>query len=392
MTATVSKAGPYYSSGEIKFSSLRANFRAQVRKTTSGGSETFNTDTAAIKASELFRNTTTTDTNPTVPNSTENANISTSSNWKLSQFRGSIKYYYITQSGTDINFDIDAQSWNSNLNKNIQKFLFVDGICGSNDADSPAAQLSATAYNLTVDVYGSILGASGKGGGTAGAPSISGQKGGDALEMTSTNGANNIVLVRNGSKIYGGGGGGEKGRTGVAGSGGSCYYSQTFGSGCQEQSLPECPSLLSGSYQTSQWQNCCRYNRGCAANNWYRTCRIDTTTSAGSGGAGGNGGPGRGYNNQSGSLSGAAGSAGSGAGSCPSGYVTSVTATNGPNGETGASGGEWASAGGNIADGGTTLYLSNFGNNGGAAGKAIFGSNYSTSGTINADTVKGSYT
>ena len=64
MTATVSKAGPYYSSGEIKFSSLRSNFRAQVRKETSGGSETFNTDTAAIKASELLRNTTTTDTSP----------------------------------------------------------------------------------------------------------------------------------------------------------------------------------------------------------------------------------------------------------------------------------------------------------------------------------------
>ncbi|NBW57524.1 hypothetical protein EBR43_07045, partial [bacterium] len=270
--------------------------------------------------------------------------------------------------------------------------LFVDGTCGSNDAGSPAAQLSETAYNLTVDVYGNILGASGKGGGTSGAPAISGQKGGDALEMTSTNGANNIVLVRNGSKVYGGGGGGEKGRTGVAGSGGSCYYSQTYVSGCQEQALSECSGLLGGSYQTASWNNCCRENRGCAANYWYRTCRINTTTSAGSGGIGGNGGPGRGYNNQSGSLSGAAGSAGSGAGSCPEGYATVVIATNGPDGETGAAGGEWASSGGNIADGDTTLYLSNFGNNGGAPGKAIFGSNYSTSGTINADTVKGSYT
>jgi len=271
--------------------------------------------------------------------------------------------------------------------------LFIDGTCGSNDAGSPAAQLNATIYNMTVDVYGSILGASGRGGGTGGgAPAISGQKGGDALEMTSTNGVNNIVLVRNGSKIYGGGGGGEKGRTGVAGSGGSCYYSETIRSGCQVLSLPGCESLLLGSYQTASWNTCCQENRGCAANHWYRTCRIDTTTSAGSGGEGGNGGPGRGYNNQSGSLSGAAGSAGSGAGSCPVGYTTSVTATNGPNGETGASGGEWASAGGNIADGVTALYLSNFGNNGGAAGKAIFGSNYIVSGTINADTVKGSYT
>lgn len=67
MTATVSKAGPYYSSGEIKFSSLRSNFRAQVRKETSGGSETFNSDTAQIKASDLRRITSTSNTNPTVP-------------------------------------------------------------------------------------------------------------------------------------------------------------------------------------------------------------------------------------------------------------------------------------------------------------------------------------
>jgi len=118
MAATVSKAGPYYSSGEIKFSSLRSNFRAQIRKATSSGSETFSSDTATIKASELKRLTVTTNTDPIVPDATENANISTSSNWKLSQFRGSIKYYYITQSGTDLNFDIDAQSWHSNINKN----------------------------------------------------------------------------------------------------------------------------------------------------------------------------------------------------------------------------------------------------------------------------------
>ena len=405
MTAAVSKAGPYYTTpgSEIKFSDLRRDFRSQNRKQTSSGSETFSADVTTIKASELLRNTTNTNTNPIVPDCTENRTtvsvspeqgISTSINWKFSQFRGSIKYYYITQSGTDINFDIDAQSWNNNLNKNIRKFLFVDGTCGSNDATLPAAQLNATTYNMTVDVYGNIIGASGRGGGTgSGAPAISGQKGGDALEMTSSSGANNIVLVRTGSKIYAGGGGGEKGRTGVSGSSGSCYYSQTFGSGCQEQSLPGCESLLGGSYQTNQWQNCCREDRGCAANNWYRTCRIDTTTSAGSGGTGGNGGPGRGYNWQEpNSLNGSPGSAGSGAGSCPSGYTTSAYATNGPNGESGASGGEWASSGGNIDNQSTATYLSNFGNTGGAPGKAIFGSNYSVDGTISSDTVKGSYT
>ena len=42
MTVATSKAGPYYSSGEIKFSSLRSNFRAQIRKETSSDSETTN--------------------------------------------------------------------------------------------------------------------------------------------------------------------------------------------------------------------------------------------------------------------------------------------------------------------------------------------------------------
>ena len=168
MTVTVTKAGPYYASGEIKFSDLRRVFRAQQRKQTSSGSETFNTDTASISATELLRVTDTTETNPIVPDSTENSNISTSNNLKLSQFRNSIKYYYITQSGTDENFDIAAQSWNTNLDKNINKFMFIDGTCGSNSSSLSAAQLNATAYNLIVDTYGSILGAGGKGVGVGG--------------------------------------------------------------------------------------------------------------------------------------------------------------------------------------------------------------------------------
>ena len=85
MTVTVTKAGPYYASGEIKFSDLRRVFRAQQRKQTSSGSETFNTDTASISATELLRVTDTTETNPIVPDSTENSNISTSNNLKLSE-------------------------------------------------------------------------------------------------------------------------------------------------------------------------------------------------------------------------------------------------------------------------------------------------------------------
>ena len=162
MTVSVSKAGPYYSSGQIKFSDLRRDFRAQVKRTSSGGSESFNSDTSSISASQLIRNTTTTETNPIVPDATENASITSSqSNWTISDFRNSIKYYYVTLPSSDevTNFDIDGQSWNSNLNKTINKVAFIDGICGSSSPSSPAASFDATAYNLTIDVSGSIRGA-----------------------------------------------------------------------------------------------------------------------------------------------------------------------------------------------------------------------------------------
>jgi len=158
MTAAVTKAGPYYSTGSISFSSLRSNF-----KETSSGT---------ISASELKRITSTSNTNPIVPDCTENRTsgplsngISTENNLKLSQFRNSIKYYYITQTGTDLNFNIDSQSWNSNLNKNIVKKMYISGVCGSNSISNPAVLLNVEVYNLIIDVFGSILGAGGKGGG-----------------------------------------------------------------------------------------------------------------------------------------------------------------------------------------------------------------------------------
>ena len=103
MAQATDKAGPYYASGQIKFSSLRSNFRAQSPRSTYGGSDSTATDNHPIKASELLRVTSETNTNPVVPNATENANISTSDDWKTSQFRNSIKFYYIQQSGTDLN-------------------------------------------------------------------------------------------------------------------------------------------------------------------------------------------------------------------------------------------------------------------------------------------------
>ena len=377
MAVATTKAGPYYSSGQISFSSLRSNFRAQRRKTTSGGSETFVTDNASISASQLLRNTSTTSTSPNVPNATENSNIAPSqSNWKTSQFRNSVKFFYITQSSTNTNFDMDDLAWNGNLNKNINKFLFVTGTCGSSSVSSVAASFNATAYNLTFDVTGSILGAGGRGGGTSGAPDPSGEGGGTAMSIASSSGRNVVVLVRSGARIYGGGGGGERGAQGANGGGGRCY-NETTTSGCG--SAPGCPGGYSdrGTWGGGCCQSTCDWCWGCCErcvrNTQYRRCVQEYNTSGGTGGAGGTGGPGRGYNNQSGSLAGAGGSAGSGGGGCG--------AQSGQTGETGGAGGDWATSGANTNNSG----------NGGGGARAISGSNYSVSGTINSSTVKGAY-
>jgi len=375
MAATVSKAGPYYVSGQIAFSSLRSNFRAQQRKTTSGGSAIFDTDTGEVRASDFRRITTTTDTNPIVPDSTENGNISTLNDWKLSQFRGSIKYYYIAQSGTDINFNISSQTWNSNLDKNIRKFLFVDGTCGSNAASSSAADFNATAYNLTIDVYGNIYACGGVGGGTNASYPISGEPGGTALTMASSGGNNIVVFVRSSAQIYGGGGGGEKGANGTNGSPGLCVYT-TETAGCG--GAPGCPS---GYYETGYSGNCggccqtysCGWSTCCSQNRQCRYCRQDVPTAGGTGGEGGNGGQGQGYTTQGGPVFGSNGSLGGAGGGCG--------ATNGNSGQLGFPGGPWATAGQSTSNTGS----------GGPGGRAISGSNYSVQGEINSSTIKGAY-
>lgn len=371
MAVSVSKAGPYYSSGEISFSSLRSNFRTQVRKTTSGGSESFNSDTDPIKASQLLRNTDNSNTDPVVPNATENANISTSSNWKASQFRNSIKFYYVTlpSSDTTTNFNINDQSWNSNLNKNIVKVMFIDGVCGSNSTSSYAATFDSTAYNLTLDVYGSILGAGGRGGGTSGAPAISGEGGGNALYVASTNGNNIKINVRSTANIYGGGGGGEKGVNGSPGSGGVCSYEDVrqYCAGSPNSSCNQ------GVYQYTRRPGCCRSTMrgGCVESVYQNVCIVYTYTSGGSAGTGGNGGNGQGYNlTRSDGVAGTAGGSGGGCG-----------ATNGTSGETGGNGGDWATSGGNTTNSGS----------GGSGARAISGSNYTVDGTIDSSTVKGAY-
>lgn len=370
MTVAISTAGPYYASGEIKFSDLRRDFRSQIRKTTSGGSETFNVDTSSISATELLRVTDVTVTDPIVPDCTENTNIvTTSNNFKLSQFRNSIKYLYLSQTGIDENLVINEQEWNSNLDKNINIFVFIEGTCGSATTSSPALSINASTNNLTIDVSGNVYGASGRGGGTVVDYPISGESGGDAISILNSSGNNTVISVKSGAKIYAGGGGGEKGQKGSDGNGGTCRETIRVQSGCQQNSN-SCPGGWS-QYASGNW--CCEWRRGCNANIWWKECERYYSTSGGTGGAGGNGGLGRGYSNISGSRAGASGAEGTSGGGCG--------AQNGGTGETGGTGGDWASSGGNTDNSGS----------GGSFGKAITGSGYSVTGVLNSDTIKGTY-
>ena len=389
MAVSVSKAGPYFSSGQIKFSDLRKYFRSQVRKASSGGSETFSpdpaTDTTSISASELLRNTDSSETNPTVPDSNENRTcgvledgISSDNNLKLSQFRNSIKYYYVTLPSDDTvtNFDIDAQSWNENMDKTINKFMFIDGTCGSETSDEAAASLDAESYNLTIDITGNLYGSAGAGGAINGG---NGGNGGNALSITSTGNSVSVVL-RSSGKLYGGGGGGGGGNKGAQGGNGTCYNWEykTEGSGCEW-----CGSCGSG------WEKYggCEGDSGCACFIWCRKTQLKDakcrrknhySKSGGAGGNGGVGGTGRGYNNLEGSITGVDGVGGS-SGNCNGYNGTITTPGTGQTGKTGANGGDWG------APGFDNLNTGNLGN----AGLALGCTNCTLTGTLSAQTIKG---
>jgi hypothetical protein len=334
MSVAVSKT-LLFGSGEIKFSDLRSNF-----KLASSGT---------LSATELRRVTSTSNTNPIVPDATENASISTSNNLSLSQFRNSIKYYDLNQSGTDTNLDVDAQTWNSNLSKSIIKRVNINGTCGSTSVGSPALTFDALVYNLFVIVNGSVLGAAGATGSGSG---------GNAMSLISSGGA--IYLTTNsGSAVYGGGGGGANGATGATGLPGGCHYFNNYSTGNQ---CGGCPGCAGGYYAT---RYCYRVG-GCgkrgrtAVNRTDCQQRVDYQTAAPLGGAGGNGGNGEGYTVSR--TSGTAGSAGETT-SC-GGNITDYV-NYGGTGETGGAGGDWGTNGGSTT------------NAGGSAGRAVAGSNYS---------------
>lgn len=397
MPISITKSGPYFSSGSISFSQLRTNFAERSSGT--------------ISASQLRRNENIKEKNPIVPDSTENEQISTDLDLSLLQFRNSVKRYIATQSDIDGNDSYEGEpgfrmgsldlnnrgiDWSGggysgrdgqgggttgNLTKNVQKSILINGTCGSVRFNMPAAELqpnpNITAHNVTIHISGSILGYGGLGSTDENGDA---ENGGTALDLGNI-GNNIIINISSQAKIYGGGGGGQKGGRGADGADGTCYnYTYyTVGSGCEWYGNCGAGERIGGGEGI----------KGCECFIWCKKtliasiqCRIknSSTKAGGAGGIGGNGGNGRGYNNQVDPILGSGGSLGQSS-DC-GGYSGTITPPGtGITGKTGGSGGDWGK------DGDATILSGNPGKAGNAITKT--GLNYAFLGTQNGDTIKG---
>ena len=405
MTVTLTKSGPFYASGAISFSSLRTNFKA----TDIDG--TVSDNTSPISASQLRRIDSKSDADPTVPDATENTQISTGNNLSISQFRNSVKYYKVSQTSTDTNVNISGLAWNTNLSKNIKKKVSIVGTIGSSDTNIPALLTTYGEHcNLEIVVTGTgkVIGA----GGTAGtANGGSGGNGGTAMNLLNNLAESVIkITVVSGANIYGGGGGGGAGtKGGTGGQGGNGLASggtTTIFTEYAECNLANQISRCSNNATAVTNANINYSTAGCTAGpNAVNTCGeggvptsghgiystsnnpdIPTTGgNGGEGGNGGNGGVGQGYlQSATGGVGGQGGAAGAAGGTDAGTGGTGGLGGNGGTGKeygldgfpgiqgnTGNSGGAGNNTGGLAGNAGVLPV-----GNGGIAGKAIAGSNY----------------
>ena len=174
---------------------------------------------------------------PYILDATENVGVPTSGAISPQNIKDVIKEYVIEQDPNkqEEEFDVGtltgpntptaSVNWNSNLNKNISKYLKIRGRVISDDVSKPAVSIASSASsNLNIYVNNSP---SGDGimacGGAKGVSS--GQPGGHAISITNPSApATRVVYVEcegNESKIWGGGGGGYDGVNGVDGTDGN---------------------------------------------------------------------------------------------------------------------------------------------------------------------------
>ena len=174
---------------------------------------------------------------PYILDATENAGIPTSGAISPNQIKDVVKEYVIEQDPNkqEEEFDVGTLTgpdtptagvnWNSNLNKNITKYLKIRGRVISDDVSKPAVSIASSASsNLNIYVNNSPAGDGVMACGGAKGVS-SGQPGGHAISITNPSApATRVVYVEcegNESKIWAGGGGGYDGVDGVDGVSGS---------------------------------------------------------------------------------------------------------------------------------------------------------------------------
>jgi len=377
---------------DVKFSKLRDVFKgpqgtlAPVGIVTSTG--------VPITARELLRDTNVTpiapayQTDPIVPDATENVLISTGTDWKVSQFKNTIKFYLADQTGNDdrVNLNSSSVNWNGNLQKSIRKFVTIRGTCYSTTASTAALRLTENSSNVSIIVYDPAR-LYGSGGASGTLASKNGGYGGDAMQVVS-NTQKVKVYVYSQTNIYGGGGGGAKGATGDTGPQGSCPRRETYESGCNCGGCPGC----AGGWNRYGCPGCggCNCGKGgCSSSQFRAQCErtVFDVRPGYPGGEGGNGAAGRGWNNFSGTLTGS-----NGATATSSGCYTygDPPGSNGVTGEKGGDSGDWGLNGISTDTSGTGPHQGN-GGTGGTAGRAISGSNYAVEGTLNSTTLKGAY-
>jgi len=360
MPISVSKTPLFEGNDPIKFSELSSTFK--------DGTQT------NIKFSEYKRNTNLDVENPTVPDATENEAIApTENNLKISSYRGSIKSYDITQTGTDETLDLGLEStWNGNLNRNIIKRASIAGTCYATSTNNYGVKLEAETYNLDLDISGEVYAEGGR---------PSSPDGGGALYVrnTTTRTADTATIdvrLNSNAKVWAGGGAGSSGNPGQSGPLLRCNATSTVNrsvstSGGGSTNCPgnPCPSgYTKRSCNPTDTRARCRGSSPrssesgyVCAGNWSVSCTRNTTFNRqGSGGNGGAGGPGRGYSTLNNSIAGTSGNSGSSA-NCNGGTST------GSAGNSGSSGGEWGEPGG--------------GTSGGQKGIAITGNKYRISGS-----------
>jgi len=263
-----SSHGPNISQGsEIKFSALRKYFMKMNPKSNfdldDDDNSLFDAEEGPVSASQLLRKSEITGDDlsnlntfstyddfdkksPFVPDSTENANISISTNWKLSQFVGSAKYYYINQTSSDENVIVDNLPWNDNLHKSIRKIFFINGTIGSRESHYEAITTNRELNNFSFIVSGNIHSSGGEGG-TLSTPAY---KGGTAMSfkgLSNSGGKNIYIYPSNNSQIYAGGGGG--GRGGKGGNGGAKGLEGDNRPGCPPK--PAAPTCANDTFQIS---------------------------------------------------------------------------------------------------------------------------------------------